>query len=315
MIVSSPIGRILRIVLLILLLLGLAWWVDMQAIVQLLEGTDWRWVLAAFVIVQIQVVLSAMRWQITAVRLGQTLSVPRAISEYYLATVANLSLPGGVSGDAARIYRHRRSSGVGSAAYGVMLERLAGQITLLVLMLVGWLTWPLLMPGSAPDIGAKLLWTVAFIIVVAGAVIRLFTRFGRNGHRMRALAQFLSGFRPAVRQAWLTDQQWRVQCVLSLLIVLSYVAVFACSALALNEPLPLSALISIVPLVLLSMTIPLSIGGWGIREAAAASLWPLAALSAEAGVATSIVYGAVSLLACLPGLGLLLARTPEHEIS
>ena len=72
-----------------------------------------------------------------------------------------------------------------------------------------------------------------------------------------------------------TDRQWLIQGALSLGVVATYLAVFAACALALQQPLPLVGVMTIVPLVLLSMVMPISIGGWGVREAVAASLWPL----------------------------------------
>ena len=127
----------MRMLLTILLLLLIARLIDLQAALGLVRNADWRWMFACFVVVQIQVVLSAIRWQVTAVRLGQALSVPRAIREYYLATLGNLSLPGGITGDAARVYRNRQAGGVGVSAQSVLIERLAGQLALLVVTFSG----------------------------------------------------------------------------------------------------------------------------------------------------------------------------------
>ena len=49
------------------------------------------------------------------------------------------------------------------------------------------------------------------------------------------------------------------------------------------------------------MAVPITISGWGVREGAAALLWPLAGLPAEQGVALSVGYGAMVFLASLPG--------------
>ena len=65
-------------------------------------------------------------------------------------------------------------------------------------------------------------------------------------------------------------------------------------------------LLPLALLVLLAMTIPLSIGGWGPREGAAAWLFTMAGLSAAQGVSTSVVYGVLSLVASLPGAVVLL---------
>ena len=108
--------------------------------------------------------------------------------------------------------------------------------------------------------------------------------------------------------AWFDDGAWWKQATASLAIVAAYLTLFAVCAQAIGAPLPALAVLNVVPLTLLSMLLPVSIGGWGLREAAAAALWPLVGLSAEAGVATSILYGLLSLAGSLPALGWLMRR-------
>jgi len=278
-----------------------AWFVDISAAISQLKQTDWRWLVPACLLVQVQVVLSALRWKITANRLGQSLNTGRAISEYYLATVANLSLPGGITGDAARVYRNRQPQELSVSVHSVMIERLTGQIALLLVSIVGWLLWPVLMHGGVPEFGLRVLViTFALMLLIILSIV-LIIRFAPDW-----ITRTVVDFGPALHIVLLADRQWIVQSVLSLSVVISYMLVFLFSSYAVQVPLTLPAVLTIVPLVLLSMAIPLSIGGWGIREAAAAVLWPLAGMSSEAGIATSIVYALVSLFACLPGLLLLL---------
>lgn len=80
-----------------------------------------------------QVFLSAWRWRYTVTLLGLPIPYMQAVREYYLATFTNQVLPGGVLGDVNRALRH----GVGSndrlaAAHGVVIERLSGQVVLVV---------------------------------------------------------------------------------------------------------------------------------------------------------------------------------------
>ncbi len=300
-------GRGLRMVLTVLLLLLIAWLVDLQAAMALFAEAQWRWVLLGLAIVQLQIVLSALRWQITAVRLGQELSVPHAVGEYYLATLANLSLPGGVTGDAARIYRNRYTAGAAASARSVVFERLAGQLALLLVAIVGWILWPSLMHGATPQASARILLLALGILILLVSISALAYRIA--GGRV---ARFFRETGEALYRVWLADGQWRVQGLLSLAVVATYLAVFACSAMALHQALPLAGIISVIPLVLLSMVIPLSIGGWGIREAAAVSLWPLMGLSAEAAIGTSVLYGLISTLGSVPGALLTLRRGADR---
>lgn len=293
-------SRYLRFFAAIVLLLLVAWFIDLGEAVAQLQRTDWRWLLPAFAIVQLQIILSAVRWKITAGRLGQYLTFGRAVSEYYLATFANLSLPGGVTGDAARVYRNRQTPVLSIAVHAVMLERLAGQVALLIVGLIGWVLWPFLMQGEVPALGTTVVVTT---VALAGVVVLLVAGFVRWAPER--ITRAVKQLGPAMYVAWWSDRQWLAQGVLSLAVVATYMLVFLFSSYAVQAPLPVAALLTIVPLVLLSMMIPLSIGGWGIREAAAAVLWPFAALTAEAGIATSIVYALVSMLGCLPGLVLL----------
>lgn len=279
------------------------WLIDWPQAASYLASANALWLVLAVLVVQVQVFLSAWRWQVTAVRLGQQLSVPRAVGEYYLATAANLSLPGGVTGDAVRIARNRSEAGWGLAAHGVMLERFSGQLALFFVALLGWLFWPLAVQSDAPVGAGRVLLAFLLLMVVICSALALLARFATG-----AVSRFIRGFKPAFYAVWMTDGQWRIQGSLSLLVVSTYLAVFAISAQAIGQPIPLLALLSLVPLVLLSMVLPVSVGGWGVREAVAGALWPLAGLSTEAGIATSIIYGLVSMLGVIPGVLVLMIK-------
>lgn len=286
-----------------LLLALILWLIDWQQAASYLLSANALWLFPAVLLVQVQVFLSAWRWQVTAGRLGQHLSVPRAVAEYYLATAANLTLPGGVAGDAARVARNRGEAGWGLSAQGVILERFSGQLALFAVALPGWILWSVLIHNEASVGAGRVLLSFLVLLVAAGSVLALMMRFGNGAAR-----RFIVSFRPAIHKVWMTDGQWRIQGCLSLLVVFSYLAVFAISAQAIGQPLPLFALLTLVPLVLLSMVLPVSVGGWGVREAVAGALWPLAGLSAEAGIATSVIYGIVSMIGVIPGVLVLLIR-------
>ena len=281
-----------------LALLALLWrLVDVGAVLARLRAAEPVWLVAGLALVQLQVLLSAARWRLTAARLGQPLGRARAVREYYLATFLNQVLPGGVAGDAARALRARAGGPLGRAAQGVVIERLAGQLALFAVTLGGLLAWPLLVAGPVPGAAAS---TLAALGVAAAAAVLGVRTLARRGPRRWRLAAAALG--PAFRRCWLEDGAWLAQGALSLAVTASYVGVFALAALASGAPLPPAALATVVPLALASMLVPFSVGGWGLREGAAAALWPLVGASAEAGVAASVLYGLVSLAGSAPGL-------------
>ena len=111
----------------------------------------------------------------------------------------------------------------------------------------------------------------------------------------------LQTFLREARHALLARAALPIQAALSGLIVLSYLATYACGLAALGLPVTPLAVFGLVPLVLLTMSLPLSFAGWGLREAGAAGLWLLAGLPAAEGLAGSLLYGLIILVASLPG--------------
>ena len=77
---------------------------------------------------------------------------------------------------------------------------------------------------------------------------------------------------------------------------------FAAAAAAVGAPLSVAATLAVVPVVLTTMLLPITVGGWGVREGAAVALLPLAGVSTSAALAASILFGLLALAASLPGI-------------
>jgi hypothetical protein len=71
---------------------------------------------------------------------------------------------------------------------------------------------------------------------------------------------------------------------------------------------------AVVLLVLLTAAVPLNVGGWGPREGAAAWAFAAAGLGAAQGVAASVAYGVLALVAALPGVLVLLVTRPAPPV-
>ena len=88
----------------------------------------------------------------------------------------------------------------------------------------------------------------------------------------------------------------------SLLVVFTYIGIYFLAARALQIDTATLVLLPLIPLVLLSMLVPFTVSGWGIREGAAAALWAMMGLPPAEGVAISVTYGLLILVSSLPGL-------------
>ncbi|WP_339799724.1 lysylphosphatidylglycerol synthase transmembrane domain-containing protein [uncultured Marinobacter sp.] len=278
----------------VLILVLVAWWIDFASIGQRLAELHPGWVLLALLVTPMQVALSAWRWQYTVRCLGGQLPLGAAVREYYLATFINQVLPGGVVGDAGRAWRQGLWAGDWQRAiHGVMLERLSGQ---LVLLLVGGGLLLMYLPGMAEGFPASSGLVSGLLVLALGLI--LLVRW------VPALRRWFGQLLADASQALLGWQATPVQLGSSLLVLGSYLLVFWLLALAQGSVTATASpglLLALCSVLLLTMVIPLTVAGWGIREGAAAILWPLAGLPAEEGVALAVAYGLLVLVSALPG--------------
>jgi uncharacterized membrane protein YbhN (UPF0104 family) len=256
------------------------------------------WLAAAVAALTAQTVLSALRWRLTAGRLGIALDRREALREYFLSQVLNQTLPGGVLGDAGRAVRSRAQAGLLAAGQAVVFERLAGQIAL-YLLFAGAVAGTLAVPGGF-DWPAWLLTPVLLALAGAGGGALVLALAGARlpGRLGRAIAVPGAAF---LHATWAPGIRAR-QALLSLGTAICNVAAFACCAAAIGVALPPATALALVPLILFTMLIPVTVSGWGLREGAAVALLPLAGATAPEGLAASVAFGLAVLAAALPGV-------------
>ena len=181
-----------------LLLLALVWWLDAGELAKRMAGLRPGWVLLAVAISVPQILLSALRWRLTAGRLGIDLPFPRALREYYLAAFLNQVLPGGVVG-----------------------ERLSGQAVMAGTALVSVAALPLFFGAGGR----------ALLPLVMGGLAALALAVGLAG-RLRADDGPLSWVWRDVHAALLAPGARGPQLLTSTLVVGSYLATYLVAARA-----------------------------------------------------------------------------------
>ncbi|MFT5447278.1 MAG: uncharacterized membrane protein YbhN (UPF0104 family) [Gammaproteobacteria bacterium] len=302
-------------------LLGLAWHlVDHEMLLGVLRTMDVMLLCTAISLTVPMHLLSALRWKLTCAQIDTPLSLHEAVREYYLASWLNTVLPGGMTGDAMRVWRqgapgrapqtHPDRSPAGFLSrfrqplHGVVLERFAGQCALFAVLGAGMaLNHSRLMPLF--DVLLTITGLIALVIVVWWALVSHARTGDGSVHGWR---QQLLELHTDARRAF---SPWRVfwlQLALSLTVVATYLTIFWLSAQAVHAPLDFATAWLAIPLVLTAMTLPISVGGLGLRETAAAVLWPGLSMSASSGVASALAYGVVILIGALPGAIVLMHR-------
>lgn len=276
-----------------------AWFIDLRGLGRQLAGMRFEPAIWAAVLSVPQLAITAWRWHFTAGRMGLELPFVRAWKEYYASTLLNLVLPGGVLGDVSRVVRVAEGSNAAKVARCVVLERASGQLALWLTIAIGAvaLGWPT-MPAAVGWLGAA---SVVFGIAVAIAMRNEAIADSKIGAAIRTIVS-------EVRTSMLSGGAWAVQLGASLLAVALLGAMFYLCAVAVGAPVDGRQALLIAPLVLAASALPISVGGWGVREATAAGLFGLMGLDATQGAAASAAFGAVSLVTALPGALVLLSK-------
>jgi len=290
-----------------LVLLVLTWQLAGGAdLLALLPETEPLWLLAALAMTLPMQCLSAWRWRYTARRLGIPLPFRRALAEYYVASFLNSTLPTGVAGDAARVWRHGRDhSGAGreryrGALHAILLERAAGQLAIAAVLAAG----VILNSKLLADLPGTLWLLIAgglLVVLAQSTLVSLALGLG-----IRRPAAILRQLAADVRRAWTPGRVLCVQLLLALAVVVSYLLTFYLAARAAGNVLQPAVALLAIPIVLYAMIVPVSVGGLGLRELTAAGLWPMLDMAAAQGALTALLYGGVVLAGSLPALILLL---------
>jgi uncharacterized membrane protein YbhN (UPF0104 family) len=243
----------------------------------------------------------AWRWRLVARGLGLPLGLGTAVLSYYGSQFANTTLPGGVLGDVHRGVHHGRTvHDTGRGLRAVLWERLAGQVVLVVIVLVVLLVLPSPFHAAMP----VLLLVGAATFAIGSLSLRRVAVLGPS-----AVGRTVRAVRSDVRAGLLDARLWPSVVVTSAVAVVGHTVTFLVAARAVGVTASPLRMLPLALVVLSAMAVPVNIAGWGPREGAAAWVFGAAGLSAGQGVAASVAYGVMVLVASLPGAVVIAARS------
>ncbi len=262
-----------------------------------LRATDARALAVGAGIAAATTACAAWRWQLVARRLGVQLSMPSAVAACYRAQFLNVTLPGGVLGDVDRGVRHGREvDDLGRGLRAVAWERSSGQVVLVVTTVSVLLV---ARPFTPPSLVVPA-WVLVAGVALGGGLAWA-ARRGRAGVGARVARVAASD----ARALWAPTASVGI-LVASLAVVAGHVATFVLAARVVGVRLEVVELVPVALFVLLVSGVPLNLAGWGPREGAAAWAFAAAGLGASQGLAVAVAYGAIVVVAALPGAVLLL---------
>jgi uncharacterized membrane protein YbhN (UPF0104 family) len=270
---------------------------------------------AALAIGLLTIAGSAWRWSLVAGGLGVRLPLPTAVAACYRSVFLNATLPGGVLGDVHRAVRHGRGVGdVGRGVRAVVWERTAGQLVQLAMAIVLLLALPSPVRPYLPAVTAALAGVLGVAVVARALRRRWLPPAAQERWVGGRCARGLRTAKTDIRDGLLAGGNWPRIVLASVVVVSGHLATFLIAARTAGSVAPLSRLIPLTLLALLAMGVPANVAGFGPREGVAAWAFGAAGLTPAQGVTTAVVYGALVLVASLPGAVVLVmqrVRVPD----
>ena len=267
--VLAPVAQIAATV---ALLSWILWRNNAPKIFEALKQADPRWMAGGATVLLVSLVLGAFQWDLLLRHQGVRVRYVKLLHAYNLGTFLNFVLPTGVGGDVVRaIAVHRESQGGAKSFAATVLDRFAGLFTLSILAFVAAL---LLASGRHDPYFARLVFlTGAAFLAFAVAAGLLFSRraLGWLAPVVRFLGEGkLFEMAKGMRKAFLEYRAARslVGQILSISLVTQFlrISVHAFCAHALGLRIDFAWFLLFVPVVALISVLPISVGGWGLRE-------------------------------------------------
>lgn len=278
----------------------LFWKIGLGETLTVLRTAELRLLVGAFVLFVLSLVVRAGRWGVLLWALDLAVPFRRLVRLYFVGTFFNSFLPTGFGGDVVRALELTQDTPTPAAVGTVLVDRLTGLLVLLAMGLVA-------LPFSAGQLAPWLVWLLLGVAgggLVAGGLLlegRLLRRV--TGWLPEQLS--LSGSGPLGRiYAAVTGCGARaIARALGISLVFNVMNIFinVLCGRAVGVDLSLGYFIITAPLISISLMIPISVGGVGVRDWIVVALFGPAGVGSNTAAAMSLSLYAVSAAAGLVG--------------
>lgn len=268
--------------------------INFAAIQARLSQINLLWIGFAVLVTIVQILLGSLRWQEISKLCHAPLTGLQAFRYNMIGAFFNQTLPSSIGGDAVRLWLlNRTGAGWRAATYSILTDRAVGLIAL-ALIIVASLPWSF---GMITDSHGRI--ALVFIDLAALAAGLGFLLLGRlpwlwlkrwwptrHVHACSVIAnQVIFGRHTALKIA-----------ALSLSIHVLTVVIAWGTVRAIAAPADFEQLFMLIPPIMLITMLPISIAGWGVREASMMVAFGYAGLMPSDGTVVSILFGAVSFI-------------------
>ncbi len=268
--------------------------VDLADLASRITVTSLGWIALAIAVTFAQIFAGVLRWREISAESGAPLQTAQAMRYNVIGTFFNQTLPSSIGGDAVRLWLVARAgAGWRAATYSIFVDRAIGLIALAVII-VASLPWSYHLINDVKGRSALLLVDFAALaggigFLILGALPWLWLRRWWATHHIHACAVIAN-------RVLFSRTRGPTVAALSLLVHVLTVVIAWCVVRSIAAPVGFGETFQIIPPVMLITMLPISIAGWGVREATMGLAFGFAGLMANEGVNVSLLFGAVSFI-------------------
>ncbi len=308
--------KIIKICVSLVLITGLAWRLDWSAFWNSAERLHW-WVIPVAIFLQLcAFVLGTCRWQSFFRFHDVPYTTSLLLKPYFIGTLFNNLLPMATGGDVLRIYYIiKEGQSVAIAVSPIITERILGFLTLLG---IATLSLPFIdSPNSAFVILSHIvpIFFSGLLFCLAGIGTPFVYRFIHSSFQrwihIKIVVKLLQIIEAVHLYLGHLILMMRV-IALSLAGQLLQICIFWVFGLGLGVNTGFLQYVLVVPLILVAAGVPVSIGGFGVREASAIVLFTALGMDEGDAAVIALLFIPVLLAASLPGLYFFLT-TKDHD--
>jgi len=252
------------------------------------------WIGLAVLVAIFQILLGALRWREISILCHAPLTDLQAFRYNMIGAFFNQTLPSSIGGDAVRLWLvNRTGAGWRAATYSILTDRAVGLIAL-ALIIVGSLPWSY---GMIADSNGRLaLVFVDFAALFGGLGFLVLGRLPWSWLKRWWPTRHVRACSVIANQVIFNRKTGPKIAVLSLSIHVLAVVIVWCAVRSIDATGGFEQLFMLTPPIMLITMVPISIAGWGVREATMMVAFGYAGLAQADGTMVSILFGAVSFI-------------------
>jgi len=252
------------------------------------------WIGAAIAVTFLQILMGVLRWCEIGAACGAPLPVRQAMRFNLIGTFFNQTLPSAIGGDAVRLWLVARAgAGWRAATYSIFVDRAIGLIALSIII-VASLPWSYNLI-SDPD-GRLALLLVDFAALAGGVGFLVLGMLRWPWLKRWWATHHIHACAVIANRVIFSRRRGPKVVVLSLLVHILTVVIAWCVVQSIAAPVTFGQTFQVIPPVMLITMLPISIAGWGVREATMGLAFGYAGLMTNEGVNVSLLFGAVSFI-------------------